>query len=249
MMFSSAVLVYTFSTAEESYRGNSNSRSGNGGKKRHNMKNIGEIIRELRKRDGITQEKLAESLGVSFQSVSRWENGLAWPDVTLIPFLARYFRVSADTLFDMEDWGTAEREKYYDMTYIQYRRDGKLALRKELMEQAVREFPHKHHYIMNLAEDLEAYADGTRVQREEYAEGEFSGRIRRLCQRVLEESRDSRERCRSVRLLCSSYVSAGGFAPGTGGLGYGTLPGGAAGADSFWRGKAAPATGKYTESR
>lgn len=173
------------------------------------MKNIGEIIRELRKRDGITQEKLAESLGVSFQSVSRWENGLAWPDVTLIPFLARYFRVSADTLFDMEDWGTAEREKYYDMTYIQYRRDGKLALRKELMEQAVREFPHKHHYIMNLAEDLEAYADGTRVQREEYAEGEFSGRIRRLCQRVLEESRDSRERCRSVRLLCSSYVSAG----------------------------------------
>lgn len=35
------------------------------------MKNMGEVIRELRKRDGITQEKLAESLGVSFQSVSR----------------------------------------------------------------------------------------------------------------------------------------------------------------------------------
>lgn len=173
------------------------------------MKNIGEIIRELRKRDGITQEKLAESLGVSFQSVSRWENGLAWPDVTLIPFLARYFKVSADTLFDMENWGTAEREEYYDTTYAQYRRDGKLALRRELMEQAVREFPHRHHYMMNLAEDLEAYADGTRAQREEYAENEFSGRIRRLCQRVLEECRDSRERSRGVKLLCSSYVSAG----------------------------------------
>ena len=103
----------------------------------------------------------------------------------------------------------AEREEYYDTTYEQYRRDGKLVLRRELMEQAVREFPHKHHYRMNLAEDLEAYADGTRAQRQEYAEGEFSCRIRRLCQRVLEESRDSRERCRGVKFLCSSYVSAG----------------------------------------
>lgn len=81
------------------------------------MKNIGEVIRELRKRDGITQEKLAEGLGVSFQSVSRWENGLAWPDVTLVPLLARYFKVSTDTLFDMENTGTAEREDYYDTTY------------------------------------------------------------------------------------------------------------------------------------
>lgn len=54
MMFSSSGLVYTFITAEEGCRGNRNSRSEDGRKKRYNMKNIGEIIRELRKRDGIT---------------------------------------------------------------------------------------------------------------------------------------------------------------------------------------------------
>lgn len=173
------------------------------------MKNIGEVIRELRKRDGITQEKLAESLGVSFQSVSRWENGMAWPDVTLVPLLARYFKVSADTLFDMENEGTAERENYYDTAYEQYRKDGNLALRRELMEQAVREFPHKFHYRMNLAEDLELYAGGSGAQRKEYSEGGFSERVQRLCRRVLEECNDSRERCRAVKLLCSVYVSRG----------------------------------------
>ena len=125
------------------------------------MKSIGEVIRELRKRDGITQEKLAESLGVSFQSVSRWENGQAWPDVTLVPLLARYFRVSTDTLFDMENQESAEREEYFNTTYAQYRKEGRLALRRELMEQAVREFPHKFRYMMNLAEDLELYAGGS----------------------------------------------------------------------------------------
>ena len=173
------------------------------------MKNIGEVIRELRKRDGITQEKLAESLGVSFQSVSRWENGMAWPDVTLVPLLARYFKVSADTLFDMENAGTAERENYYDTTYAQYRKDGNLALRRELMEQAVREFPHKFHYMMNLAEDLELYAGGSSAQRKEYSEGGFSERVQRLGRRVLEDCNDSRVRCRAVKLLCSVYVSRG----------------------------------------
>lgn len=173
------------------------------------MKNIGEVIRELRKRDGITQEKLAEGLGVSFQSVSRWENGLAWPDVTLVPLLARYFKVSTDTLFDMENTGTAEREDYYDTTYAKYRKDGKLALCRELMEQAAREFPHKYHYMMNLAEDMELYAGGSSAQRREYAEGNFSEQIQRLCQRVLEDCSDSRERCRAVKLLCSIHVTRG----------------------------------------
>ncbi len=173
------------------------------------MKSIGEVIRELRKRDGITQEKLAEILGISFQSVSRWENGLALPDITLIPVLARYFKVSADTLFDMENWGTAKREAYYDSAYSQYEKDGKLVLRRELMEQAVREFPQKHRYMMNLAEDLELYATGGSALQKEYSEGAFGNRIEKLCRRVLEDCRDSQERCRAVKLLCSLYVSAG----------------------------------------
>ena len=62
--------------------------------------NIGNKIRELRKQRGITQEQLADSIGISFQAVSKWENNIALPDISLAPILASYFGVSMDDLFD-----------------------------------------------------------------------------------------------------------------------------------------------------
>ena len=62
--------------------------------------NIGNKIKELRKKRGITQEQLANAVGISFQAVSKWENNIALPDITLMPLLANYFGVSTDELFD-----------------------------------------------------------------------------------------------------------------------------------------------------
>ncbi len=62
--------------------------------------NIGNKIKQLRKQRGITQEQLADSIGISFQAVSKWETGIALPDITLAPLLASYFNVSMDELFD-----------------------------------------------------------------------------------------------------------------------------------------------------
>ncbi len=62
--------------------------------------NIGNKIKELRKKRGITQEQLASAIGISFQAVSKWENNIALPDITLVPILANYFGVSLDELFD-----------------------------------------------------------------------------------------------------------------------------------------------------
>ncbi len=64
-----------------------------------NMK-LGEKIRSLRKSRNISQEVLAQYLGVSFQAVSKWENGDNLPDVTMIPAIAAFFEVSTDELFD-----------------------------------------------------------------------------------------------------------------------------------------------------
>ena len=61
---------------------------------------IGTKIKELRKQRGITQEQLANSIGISFQAVSKWENGDNLPDVTMIPAIASFFDVSTDELFD-----------------------------------------------------------------------------------------------------------------------------------------------------
>ena len=60
--------------------------------------NIGTNIRLLRRQADMTQEQLAERLGVTYQSVSRWENEENYPDLELIPRIASIFEVTADTL-------------------------------------------------------------------------------------------------------------------------------------------------------
>lgn len=64
--------------------------------------NIGNVIRRLRAEKGITQEELADALGVGFQAVSKWECGTTTPDIALLPKIALYFGVSMDTLFSMD---------------------------------------------------------------------------------------------------------------------------------------------------
>ena len=65
---------------------------------------VEEKLVNLRKSKGISQEQLAEALGVSRQAVSRWESGDSTPDMTNLLGLCQYFGVSADYLiFDEKD--------------------------------------------------------------------------------------------------------------------------------------------------
>lgn len=60
---------------------------------------LGEQMRELRRKNGVTQEDLAQALDVTSQAVSRWETGICYPDMALIPSIANFFGVSIDELF------------------------------------------------------------------------------------------------------------------------------------------------------
>ena len=62
---------------------------------------LGKKIRQLRFKAGLTQEQLAEKLGIGAQSVSKWENQVAMPDITALPLLAEIFGVQIDDLFDL----------------------------------------------------------------------------------------------------------------------------------------------------
>ena len=55
---------------------------------------IGDKIRQMRKSAGLTQEQLATKLGVSAQSVSKWENEISMPDISLLPDIAEAFGIS-----------------------------------------------------------------------------------------------------------------------------------------------------------
>ena len=69
---------------------------------------MGQIIKNLRKGRGLTQEALAERLGVTYQAISKWENDYGMPDISQIVPLATIFDVSTDFLFGIDP--TSETE-------------------------------------------------------------------------------------------------------------------------------------------
>lgn len=63
---------------------------------------IGKNLKRLRREKNITQDQLADILGVSYQSVSRWETGLCYPDIELLPTISDFFGVSVDKLIGVD---------------------------------------------------------------------------------------------------------------------------------------------------
>lgn len=70
-------------------------------------------VAELRRKKHISQQQLADVVGVSFQTISKWENGNAMPDITNLPILAEYFNVSVDQLLGLVP---LQEEKYIPTT-------------------------------------------------------------------------------------------------------------------------------------
>ena len=81
---------------------------------------IGENIRNYRKRNDLTQEAFADRLGVTYQSVSRWENGATYPDLELIPAIATTLGVTVDELLGMPQM---EKEQRAEETFDELRRE------------------------------------------------------------------------------------------------------------------------------
>lgn len=80
--------------------------------------NIAGTITNKRKEKGITQDDLANHIGVSKSSVSKWETGQSYPDITFLPQLAAYFNISIDDLMGYEPQMTKEdiRKLYFELS-------------------------------------------------------------------------------------------------------------------------------------
>jgi transcriptional regulator with XRE-family HTH domain len=71
--------------------------------------NLAENLKKLRKGRGITQEELANFIGVSFQAISKWERDEGYPDITLLPSIANFFNVTLDELLGMNEIQNQEK--------------------------------------------------------------------------------------------------------------------------------------------
>lgn len=110
---------------------------------------IGNKIRELRKSMHMTQEQLADAAGVSFQAVSKWENCIALPDITLVPMLANIFKVTIDELFD---YSNAEMQKEIEkMCFMSYEvREENPDEGRRIIEEGLKKYPENDILLNNL---------------------------------------------------------------------------------------------------
>ncbi|MBQ8431970.1 MAG: helix-turn-helix transcriptional regulator [Clostridia bacterium] len=132
--------------------------------------NLGTKIRELRRRDGRTQDALAEALGVTAQAVSRWESGGSYPDMEMIPAIANYFHISIDELFGYHD---DREEKIHRILYTvdkvltKYSHMHQGSLSKDVTEcihilrNAAEEFPNEPKILLKLAQSLHMWGWNT----------------------------------------------------------------------------------------
>lgn len=80
----------------------------------YDLRRFCNIISELRRKNGWSQTVLAEKIGISPQSVSKWECGIGYPDVTLFPVLAELFSVPIGVLFgEKKEMGCALQKEYF----------------------------------------------------------------------------------------------------------------------------------------
>ena len=114
------------------------------------MNDLGKRIKELRKKNDLTQEKLADMLGITYKAVSKWECGMTSPDISMIVPLARILCVTTDELLGLVPIEKDERKAYFDAEYHQFwnkEHEEDLGISR----QAVKEYPNDMRYVYWLA--------------------------------------------------------------------------------------------------
>ncbi len=187
---------------------------------------IGETIKNLRKERGRTQEQLASALGITFQAVSRWEAGLAYPDMELVPSIANYFGVSIDGLFgynnDRQERVDNLLTKIEDMNKANNGIDVCIEDCIQLARNGLVEFPGNQALLLSLANllynagyarygehhltDAEGY-DIFNVERHRQY-GEWQEAIT-LYEKLVKELPDSRDKQQAISRLTQLYVATG----------------------------------------
>ena len=171
---------------------------------------IGERIRLLRKKNDVTQDRLAEHLGVTPQAVSRWESGVCYPDMNYLPSIADYFSVTMDDLLCYTGVQKAARVKEY-LEEVEHLLDrDRVTDALEVLRRAMADIPSDHSLQLEAAGVLSLYADmlaesGTGERIEAAVTAVLSEAVS-LCRHILEDCTDDGLRDETKKTLCDIYA-------------------------------------------
>ena len=115
------------------------------------MNNIGQRIKELRKKNTLTQQALADRLGVTDKAVSKWECGLTMPDIAMIAPLTKLLHTSADELLGLTAGEEEKERERYDRALQRYYNCESPQLNYAWARAAIIDYPNDYRYTEWLA--------------------------------------------------------------------------------------------------
>lgn len=163
---------------------------------------IGKIIKNLRKENNITQDTLANAIGVSPQAISRWEQEGGYPDIELLPSLADFFSVSMDELLGYK---LSEREQELaniKKEMCRLSEDGTIDERISFARSALLKYPSDYEIKNNLAVSLYHQWNDTLNEN-------IIPEIENLCLSVIDGCDDEDERYNAIFTLICIYGRSG----------------------------------------
>ncbi len=161
--------------------------------------NISANIRKLRRLNGLTQEKLAEYLGVTYQAISKWENGVSLPNIEMLPVIANVFGVSIEELYGFNKRENDAKIAEYEAEYSELCKNGDNIGRVRLMRRALAEYPNNFVFVNYLARSLYRCADINKNAKE----------IISLCERILEDCKVDSLRFSALQTMARIYNDTG----------------------------------------
>lgn len=159
---------------------------------------FGERLRKYRRERDLTQEELAQALGISPQSVSKWERNDGYPDITLLPRIANYFEITIDTLLgnDKSDDDTVWQE--YQNKLEKIWQDNEERLKLDLAY--YRNYP-KSRLIYTFAFDI-AFTISAGMNTEERKA--YLPLLKEVCEKTINECTDQWYREQAIVFMCEN---------------------------------------------
>lgn len=166
---------------------------------------IDENLKKQRKLRGLTQEQLADILGVTFQSVSKWERNEGYPDIETLPAIANYFGITVDELMGMDRIKDTSEVDNILKAVSENAADGRIEENIALLEEAVKRFPNDYRLLSEYAYYL------TFVNWDRGGEAYRKNCLKAIdiSERILSECTDNKIRGTIQANLCYNYQNAG----------------------------------------
>ncbi len=163
---------------------------------------IGEQIKIYRKTAGLTQEQVAKSLGVSTPAVNKWEKGNTYPDISLLPPLARLLKIDMNELFSFREELT-KKEIGQFVNEISVVALDSFTKAFEMASSKIKEYPHCDPLIYTVATVLNSAL--TLSELDDEKKTEYDAKIIEWLEQTT-DSQDEKVRTSSIFMLAAKYV-------------------------------------------